>query len=119
MFTFGNAKFHGSTGNKHVTAPVVGIAGDSTGGGYWLATQDGSVFNFGDAKKEGGAKSTLSPIRQITQITSVPGNGGYRLLALPAPLIDRRRRSVWARPAPRSSACRHRLLVARLLAARA
>ena len=88
VFTFGNAKFHGSTGNKHVTAPVVGIAGDSTGGGYWLATQDGSVYNFGDAKKEGGAKSTLSPLRVITQITSVPGTSGYRLLALGAPVIE-------------------------------
>ena len=55
VFTFGNAKFHGSTGSLHVTSPVVGIAGTSTGGGYWLATQNGSVYNFGDAKKQGGA----------------------------------------------------------------
>ena len=68
-------------------SPVVGIAGTSTGGGYWLATRNGSVYNFGDAKNQGGAKKLLSPIRQITQITSVPGNGGYRLLALPAPLM--------------------------------
>jgi hypothetical protein len=87
VFTFGNAHFHGSTGNKHVSAPVVGIAGDSTGGGYWLATQDGSVYNFGDAKKEGGAKRTLPSSRLISQITSVPGNSGYRLLALPAPIV--------------------------------
>jgi hypothetical protein len=87
VFTFGNAHFHGSTGNKHVSSPVVGIAGDTTGGGYWLATQDGSVYNFGDAKKEGGAKSTLPSTRLIAQITSVPGNGGYRLLALPAPVV--------------------------------
>jgi ribosomal protein L24E len=87
VFTFGSAKFHGSTGSMHVKSPVVGIAGTSTGGGYWLATRNGGVFNFGDAKKQGGAKQLLSPIRQITQITSVPGNAGYRLLALPAPLM--------------------------------
>jgi lipoprotein-anchoring transpeptidase ErfK/SrfK len=87
VFTFGNAKFHGSTGSLHVSSPVVGIAGTSTGGGYWLATKDGGVYNFGDAKREGGARSTLSSIRQITQITSVPGTDGYRLLALPAPLM--------------------------------
>ncbi|MGO9873006.1 MAG: L,D-transpeptidase family protein [Acidimicrobiia bacterium] len=87
VFTFGNAHFHGSTGSRHVTAPVVGIAADSTGGGYWLATQDGSVYNFGDAKKEGGALRTLPSSQEITQITSVPGTGGYRLLALPRPII--------------------------------
>jgi len=87
VFTFGNAKFFGSTGNLHVSSPVVGMAGTSTGSGYWLATRAGGVYNFGDAKKEGGALKLLSPIRQITQITSVPGNAGYRLLALPAPLM--------------------------------
>ena len=87
VFTFGNAHFHGSTGNRHVSAPVVGIAGDSTGGGYWLALKDGSVYNFGDAQRKGGAKGRLSPIRQIMEITSVPGTSGYRLLAGPAPLM--------------------------------
>jgi peptidoglycan hydrolase-like protein with peptidoglycan-binding domain len=87
VFTFGNAHFRGSTGGMHVGSPVVGIAGTSTGGGYWLATRNGSVYNFGDAQKLGGAKSRLSPIRRITQITSVPGTGGYRLLALPSPLM--------------------------------
>jgi len=71
-----------------VKSPVVGIAGTSTGGGYWLATKNGAVYNFGDAKKQGGAKQFLtSGTRQVTQITSVPGNAGYRLLALPAPLM--------------------------------
>jgi ribosomal protein L24E len=87
VFTFGKAKFFGSTGNKHVKSPVVGIAGTSTGMGYWLATKNGSVFHFGDAKNQGGAKQFLSPLRQITQITSVPGNAGYRLLALPVPFM--------------------------------
>ena len=87
VFTFGNAKFHGSTGNRHVTAPVVGMAGDSTGGGYWLATRDGSVYNFGDAKKQGGAKRTLGSAARSPRSRAVPGNGGYRLLALPAPII--------------------------------
>ena len=105
MFTFGNAHFHGSTGNKHVSAPVVGIAGDSTGGGYWLATQDGSVYNFGDAKKEGGAKRTLSSMPP-----DHPDHERSRQRRLPAARAagaDRSssRRSAWARRAPRSSAC--------------
>jgi lipoprotein-anchoring transpeptidase ErfK/SrfK len=87
VFTFGNAKFRGSTGGRKVGSPVVGIAGTSTGKGYWLATRNGHVFNFGDAQSKGGAYKTLAPSRQINQITSVPGNAGYRLLAGPKPLM--------------------------------
>jgi lipoprotein-anchoring transpeptidase ErfK/SrfK len=87
VFTFGNARFRGSTGNKHVSSPIVGIAGTSSGKGYWLATRDGRVYRFGDAKAKGGAMRLLAPLRQINQITSVPGNAGYRLLAGPAPLM--------------------------------
>lgn len=86
VFTFGDAKFRGSTGSRHVKSPVVGLAGDSSGGGYWLATQNGYVFNFGDAQNEGNALHTMSGTRQISQITSVPGESGYRLLAVTKPL---------------------------------
>ena len=87
VFTFGDARFHGSTGDRHVAAPVVGLAGDSSGGGYWLATDNGRVFNFGDARNEGDALNVLPGGRRITQITSVPGRSGYRLLARPRPLM--------------------------------
>jgi lipoprotein-anchoring transpeptidase ErfK/SrfK len=86
VFTFGNARFRGSTGGMHVSSPIVGAAGTSTGNGYWLATRDGRVFNFGDAKAQGGAYKKLGALRQVMQITSVPGNGGYRLLVGQAPL---------------------------------
>src|SRR5207249_11831342 len=87
VFTFGSARFHGSTGSRHVSSPIIGAAGTSSGNGYWLATRDGRVYSFGDARPEGGAYKLLGPLRQITQITSVPGNRGYRLLAGPAPLL--------------------------------
>jgi peptidoglycan hydrolase-like protein with peptidoglycan-binding domain len=87
VFTFGDAKFKGSTGSRHLAAPVVGLAGTSSGNGYWLATQNGNVFNFGDAKNAGNAVHTLPRKRQIIQITGVPGNNGYRLLAQPRPII--------------------------------
>ena len=87
VFTFGDAHFHGSTGNRHVSSPVVGLAGDSTGGGYWLATQNGEVFNFGDAKNEGNATRLMSATQEIVQITGVGSRSGYRLLALPRPLM--------------------------------
>jgi lipoprotein-anchoring transpeptidase ErfK/SrfK len=87
VFTFGNAKFRGSTGNKKLGSPVVGLAGTSSGNGYWLATRDGRVYAFGNAQYKGGAYKTLPRHRQIKQITSVPGNAGYRLLAAAKPLM--------------------------------
>jgi hypothetical protein len=87
VFTFGDARFRGSTGNRSLGSPVVGLAGTSTGGGYWLATDNGVVFNFGDAVDAGNARNVLPGSRRIAQITSVPGTRGYRLLALPRPLM--------------------------------
>ena len=34
---------------------MVGIAPDSTGKGYWVATANGGVFSYGDAKFYGSA----------------------------------------------------------------
>jgi photosystem II stability/assembly factor-like uncharacterized protein len=48
IFSFGSAKFFGSTGAMRLNKPIVGaIAPD--GGGYWLVASDGGVFSFGDA----------------------------------------------------------------------
>ena len=46
IFTFGDATFHGSTGNLHLNTPVVGIAPTPDGTGYWLVATDGGVFAF-------------------------------------------------------------------------
>jgi hypothetical protein len=45
IFTYGNAKFHGSAAGKS-TAPVVGVALDRATGGYWQTASDGGVFTF-------------------------------------------------------------------------
>ena len=49
IFTFGDAKFHGSTGNMHLNQPVLGMERTVSGQGYWLFARDGGVFTFGDA----------------------------------------------------------------------
>jgi hypothetical protein len=49
IFTFGGARFHGSTGNISLNRPVVGITPTADDGGYWLVASDGGVFSFGDA----------------------------------------------------------------------
>ena len=50
IFTFGNAKFHGSTGGMHLNQPINGMESTNDDGGYWLVAYDGGIFTFGDAK---------------------------------------------------------------------
>ena len=44
-----DAGLHGSTGSTRLSEPIVGIAPTPDGGGYWLSTADGPIFDFGDA----------------------------------------------------------------------
>ena len=50
VFAFGDAHFLGSTGSIHLNQPMVGMAADADGNGYWLVAADGGVFTFGDAR---------------------------------------------------------------------
>jgi hypothetical protein len=80
IFTFGNARFHGSTGNLRLKQPVVGIAGTPSGKGYWLVAYDGGVFTFGDARFHGstGAIRLNQPV--VGMAPTASGNG-YWLVA--------------------------------------
>ena len=64
IFSFGDAKFYGSTGAMTLNRPIVGMAATATGRGYWLVASDGGIFSFGDAKFYGstGAMSLNRPI---------------------------------------------------------
>ncbi|HZT67573.1 MAG TPA: VCBS repeat-containing protein [Acidimicrobiales bacterium] len=55
VFDFGDATYHGSTGNLALAAPIVGMAHTPSDQGYWLVAQDGGIFNFGDAGFHGSA----------------------------------------------------------------
>jgi hypothetical protein len=46
IFSFGDAHFHGSTGNITLAAPMVGMASPEASG-YWLVASDGGIFSFG------------------------------------------------------------------------
>ena len=50
VFSFGDAKFFGSTGDIRLNQPIVGMAPSPTGNGYWFVATDGGIFSFGDAK---------------------------------------------------------------------
>jgi len=64
VFSFGLARYSGSTGAIKLAAPIVGMAATADGGGYWLVASDGGVFSFGDARFAGsaGAIKLAAPI---------------------------------------------------------
>jgi hypothetical protein len=50
---------------------------DASGNGYWLVTQTGNVYTFGDAPYYGSPGNTGSP---VTSAVRTPDGGGYRIL---------------------------------------
>jgi hypothetical protein len=69
VFSFGDATFHGSTGNLRLASPVVGMATTPSGSGYWMVAADGGVFSYGDALFRGstGATRLAQPIVGISR----------------------------------------------------
>ena len=57
IFSFGDARFHGSTGDLHLNKPIVGISPTPDNRGYWLVASDGGVFAF-DAPFRGSMGAT-------------------------------------------------------------
>jgi len=43
IFTFGNARFYGSTGGRHLNRPIVGMR-PRPRPGHWLVATDGGIF---------------------------------------------------------------------------
>ena len=80
VFSFGDAAFHGSMGNKKINAPVVGIAADNSGTGYWLAAADGGVFSFGSATF-GGSMANKVLAEPVVGIAADNSGTGYWLAA--------------------------------------
>ena len=80
VFTFGDAAFVGSTGDRRLNAPIVAMAATPSGNGYWLVAGDGGVFTFGDATFEGSAGG-LDISAPIVAIGPSAGGRGYRMVA--------------------------------------
>jgi hypothetical protein len=53
IFSFGDARFFGSTGNIRLSKPITGMAVSPKGSGYRLLGADGGIFTFGRAQFEG------------------------------------------------------------------
>ena len=80
VFSFGDARFYGSSGSVHLTAPVVGMASTQDGQGYWLVAADGGVFSFGDAHFYGSSGSVRLN-GPVFAIAPTPDGRGYWLPA--------------------------------------
>jgi hypothetical protein len=80
VFSFGDARFRGSTGGVHLNLPIVDIARTPSGDGYWFAASDGGVFCFGDARFHGSAGGRHLN-RPIVGMAATSSGGGYWLLA--------------------------------------
>jgi hypothetical protein len=81
VFSFGDAQFHGSTGNLVLNAPVTDIATSATGGGYWLTAKDGGVFSFGDAQFH-GSTGNMTLNQPVVSMAATASGQGYWLVAL-------------------------------------
>jgi hypothetical protein len=80
VFSFGDARFHGSTGGIRLNQPVVDIASSASGGGYWLVASDGGVFSFGDAHFY-GSTGAIRLYRPIVGMARTPSGHGYWMVA--------------------------------------
>jgi hypothetical protein len=80
IFSFGDAKFYGSTGAIHLNQPVVGMAATPDGHGYWLVASDGGIFNFGDAKFY-GSTGAIHLNQPVVGMAATSSGSGYRLVA--------------------------------------
>jgi hypothetical protein len=72
-----DARFYGSMGSETLNQPVVGIAPDPDGVGYWLVASDGGIFAF-DAEFSGsmGGRASNRPV-----IGAVAYGAGYLMVA--------------------------------------
>jgi len=80
IFSFGDAKFFGSTGNIKLARPIVGMAATPANQGYWLVASDGGVFSFGDARFF-GSTGAMRLNRPIVGMAATPSGAGYWLVA--------------------------------------
>src|SRR5205807_2556028 len=80
IFSFGSARFFGSTGAIHLNQPIVGMAATPAGAGYWLVASDGGIFSFGDARFF-GSTGAIRLNRPIVGMTPTPSGRGYWMVA--------------------------------------
>jgi hypothetical protein len=89
VFAFGDAHFHGSTGNMVARvrnqvinlAVVTGITPTPGDGGYWLATVNGGVFPFGNASYFGSLPAIGVLDAEVVGIVPTADGKGYFMVS--------------------------------------
>ena len=78
VFAFGDAHFAGSCpGIGGCSGAAVAVMPDASGDGYWLVTQTGRVYTFGDAANFGAPGPQSVP---VTSAVRTPDGRGYWIL---------------------------------------
>ena len=80
VFSFGDARFFGSTGAMRLNRPIVAMSATPDGRGYWLVASDGGVFSFGDARFF-GSTGAMRLNKPIVAMSATPDGRGYWLVA--------------------------------------
>jgi hypothetical protein len=80
IFSYGRARFFGSTGAIRLNQPIVGMAATPTGEGYWTVATDGGVFSFGDARFF-GSTGAMRLNKPIVGMAATPSGEGYWMVA--------------------------------------
>jgi Tol biopolymer transport system component len=80
IFSYGDARFYGSTGAIKLNKPIVGMAATPTGNGYWFVASDGGIFSFGGVNFLGSAAGRPGAGAPITSMAATPTGDGYWLL---------------------------------------
>ena len=76
VFSFGNARFFGSTGSLALNRPIVGMQATPDAKGYWEVASDGGVFALGDAGFYGSTGS-LDLTSPVVGLDPTPDGKGY------------------------------------------
>jgi hypothetical protein len=80
IWSYGEATDLGSTADRALTRPIVGIAATPTTRGYWLVASDGGIFSFGDASFF-GSTGAITLNQPIVGMAATPTGRGYWLVA--------------------------------------
>lgn len=81
VFSFGTARFYGSTGNMHLNAPAVSMTPTNSSNGYRIVASDGGVFSFGDAQFFGSMGGQHLNALMIGIASDSSGNGYWTAAA--------------------------------------
>jgi hypothetical protein len=115
VFAFGDAGFHGSipglgldaagtTGGRHLNAPVVGVVPTIDDKGYFMVGADGGVFAFGDAQFEGSCPGIGGCSGPAVAVAPDASGRGYWLVTSTGRVYTFGDAPYFGAPGPQSSA---------------